>query len=54
MRGAMAGGLLLGVVENLGIYYIGGGWQEVSAFLLLTVFLLFLPQGMFNKVQVSN
>ena len=54
MRGAMLGGLLLGVVENLGIYYLGGGWQEITAFLLLTVFLLFLPQGMFNKVQVSS
>ncbi|MFH0838260.1 MAG: branched-chain amino acid ABC transporter permease [Patescibacteria group bacterium] len=54
MRGAMLGGLLLGVVENIGIYYLGGGWQEVTAFILLTVFLLFLPQGMFNKVQISN
>lgn len=54
MRGAMLGGLLLGIVENIGIYYIGGGWQEVTAFLLLTVFLLFLPQGMFNKLQVSS
>lgn len=54
MRGAMVGGLLLGVVENIGIYYIGGAWQEVTAFLLLTIFLLFLPQGMFNKVQVTQ
>jgi len=54
MRGAMLGGLLLGVVENIGIYYLGGGWQEVTAFLLLTVFLLFLPQGMFSKVQATQ
>ena len=54
MRGAMAGGILLGIVENIGVYYLGGGWQEVTAFLLLTVFLLVMPQGMFNKVQIAR
>lgn len=54
IRGAMAGGLLLGIVENIGIYYLGGGWQEVTAFLLLTIFLLFLPQGMFNRLKIMN
>ncbi|MFH1012653.1 MAG: branched-chain amino acid ABC transporter permease [Candidatus Peregrinibacteria bacterium] len=52
MRGAMFGGLLLGVVENVGIYYWGAQWQEVTAFVLLTVFLLFRPQGLFQKVQL--
>lgn len=54
MRGAMVGGLLLGIVENIGVYYLGGGWQEVTAFVLLTIFLLFLPQGMFNKLRITN
>lgn len=54
MRGALLGGLLLGIVENIGIYFLGGSWQEVTAFMLLTVFLLFRPQGLFNKVQLST
>lgn len=54
MRGALLGGLLLGVVENIGIYVLGGSWQEVTAFLLLTVFLLFRPQGLFGKMQLAK
>lgn len=54
IRGAMMGGLLLGIVENIGIYYLGGGWQHTTAFLLLTIFLLFRPQGMFNKAQLAK
>ncbi len=54
MRGAVLGGLLLGVVENIGIYFLGGGWQEITAFMLLTVFLLFRPQGLFSKVQLNT
>ncbi len=49
MRGALIGGLILGITENLGIYYWGGGWQEVTAYLLLTLFLLFRPQGLFTR-----
>lgn len=53
MRGAMFGGLLLGIVENIGIYYWGAEWQEVTAFALLTLFILFRPQGLFHKMQIS-
>ena len=54
MRGALLGGLLLGIVENIGIYYLGGGWQSTTAFVLLTVFLLFRPQGLVAKYQLSK
>lgn len=54
MRGALVGGLLLGVVENIGIYFIGANWQEVTAFSLLTAFLLFKPQGLFSKMQFAK
>ncbi|QQR83268.1 branched-chain amino acid ABC transporter permease [Candidatus Peregrinibacteria bacterium] len=54
MRGALIGGLLLGVVENIGIYYLGGSWQEVVAFSLLTLFLLFKPQGLVNQMQLAK
>lgn len=51
MRGALLGGLLLGIAENIGIYFWGASWREVTAFTLLTVFLLFRPQGLFNKLR---
>lgn len=54
MRGALMGGLLLGIVENIGIYFIGANWQEVTAFVLLTVFLLFRPQGLFSKMTIAK
>ncbi len=54
MRGAMLGGLLLGITENIGIYYWGAEWQEVTAFMLLTLFLLFWPKGLFQKIQAAQ
>jgi branched-chain amino acid transport system permease protein len=54
MRGAMFGGLILGIVENIGIYFWGASWQEVTAFTLLTVFLLIRPQGLFQKFQLAK
>ena len=54
IRGAMFGGLLLGITENMGIYFFGAQWQEVTAFTLLTIFLLFRPQGLFQKYQLAK
>ncbi len=54
MRGAMLGGLILGIVENIGIYYWGAEWKEVTAYLLLTLFLLFRPKGLFQKIQTAQ
>lgn len=54
MRGAMLGGLLLGITENIGIYYWGAEWQEVTAYALLTLFLLFRPKGLFQKMQIAQ
>jgi len=50
----MFGGLLLGITENMGIYFFGAQWQEVTAFTLLTIFLLFRPQGLFQKYQLAK
>lgn len=53
MRGAFLGGLILGIAENIGIYVLGGNWEQVTAFTLLTLFLLFRPQGLFVKQQIN-
>lgn len=46
ISGALYGALILGIAENIGIFYFGSSWQETVAFVLLTIFLLFRPQGL--------
>jgi branched-chain amino acid transport system permease protein len=57
LAGAMCGGLLLGVIEALGSGYIGdltGGfmgsnYQDVFAFLVLVLVLIFRPSGLLGE-----
>lgn len=57
MRGAMVGGLLLGLIESLGAGYIGdlsGGflgshYQDVFAFFVLISVLIFRPSGLLGE-----
>lgn len=44
--GAIIGGLLLGLAENLGAYWISSTYKDVIAFSLLLVFLAVRPQGL--------
>jgi branched-chain amino acid transport system permease protein len=47
--GAVLGSLLLGLVENIGIWWLPSGYKDAIAFALLFVFLLFRPQGILGK-----
>src|SRR5947208_2092283 len=49
IRGAMLGGLLLGLIENYGVACIGAQWQEVFAFLVLVGVLMFRPTGLLGE-----
>lgn len=49
VTGAIVGGLLLGVVESFGASYISVPYKDAFAFLLLFVFLLVRPQGIFGE-----
>lgn len=46
--GAIVGGYLLGIVENLGIWWLPSGWKDAIAFTLLFLFLLLKPSGVFG------
>ena len=47
--GAVLGGLILGVVENLTAAYISSGYRDMIAFALLVIVLLIKPSGLFGR-----
>lgn len=47
--GAALGGLLLGLVENLGIWKLPAMWKDTIAFAVLIAFLLARPQGILGR-----
>jgi branched-chain amino acid transport system permease protein len=49
LRGALVGGLVLGVAENWGQALFGSEWRDVVAFVLLVVILLFRPTGILGE-----
>lgn len=49
IRGAMLGGLLLGVVENLSVSCVDETWIDVIAFGILVLVLLFRPTGLLGE-----
>ena len=49
LRGALLGGLLLGVMENYGQAVFGTQWRDVVAFVLLVLVLLFRPTGILGE-----
>ena len=49
MRGAVLGGLLLGVLETLTAGYISTGLRDAVAFLLLIIVLVARPAGIFGR-----
>jgi branched-chain amino acid transport system permease protein len=52
--GALIGGLLIGTAENLGTWGISSGWKDAIAFIVLVVFLLIRPGGIFESKRESR
>lgn len=48
LRGCVAGGLILGLVENLGAAYVSSGYKHAFGFVILIVVLLIRPSGLFG------
>ena len=51
VRGAVAGAFLLGLVENIGIWFLPSGYKDAIAFVVLVAFLLFRSQGLFGRKE---
>lgn len=51
--GAVAGGLLLGILEALAVGYVGEGFRDMVAFGILLVILTFRPQGLFGDKRLD-
>lgn len=49
IRGIALGALLLGLAQNLGVWYISSQWQDAIAFAILLIFLLFKPEGFLGR-----
>lgn len=49
LRGALLGGLLLGLVENYASGLFGTQWKDFAAFVVLIVLLMFRPTGLLGE-----
>ncbi len=49
LRGALLGGIALGVIENYGAGLFGTQWHSVVAFVLLVLVLMFRPTGLLGE-----
>lgn len=49
IRGAIIGGLLYGITEQLATLFLGGIWSSAVAFALLIIVLILRPNGLFGE-----
>lgn len=47
--GSVAAGLLLGLAETLGSFYISSAYRDAIGFIIMAIFLVFRPQGLFGQ-----
>ena len=56
--GAIVGGLLIGVLQNLASAYldpcVGGGLKNVAPFIILVVILMLKPYGLFGREEIER
>lgn len=51
VRGALIGGFLIGVLENLGAFYISTEYRTAFPIVLLILVIIFKPEGIFGRPE---
>jgi branched-chain amino acid transport system permease protein len=54
VRGAMLGGLLIGLIEFFGAQYISSSYRDVYVFLILILVLLIRPAGLLGRATLEK
>ena len=54
IRGAMLGGLLIGLIEFFGVAYVSDQFRDVYVFGLLVLVLLIRPGGLLGKATIEK
>ncbi len=51
VRGALIGGFLIGILENLGAFYVSTSYRTAFPIILLIFVILFKPEGLFGRKE---
>ncbi|GGE18568.1 branched-chain amino acid ABC transporter permease [Aureimonas endophytica] len=54
LPGAVIGGLLIGLIETFWAQYVSADYQNVAAFSILIVVLIFMPQGILGRPEIEK
>jgi branched-chain amino acid transport system permease protein len=54
LPGALAGGLIVGVIEPFASRYIAAGYSQIAPYALLLAVLIFRPHGLFSQVRTKK
>lgn len=54
MYGAIVGGLILGLVETFATFWVSSTYRNLIAYVLLLIFLLLKPTGIFNEKAIRS
>jgi branched-chain amino acid transport system permease protein len=49
VEGALFGGILLGVIESLGFYFLSGVWADAISYVVFLLVLMLRPEGLFPR-----